>query len=95
MLRRTPRRSPTTSNPATRAVPLSGRDSVARIRTVVVFPAPFAPSSENTVPSRHVQVNAIEDGHRPVCLALARSPRSLLCSPSAPPFFAYVIRDIA
>ena len=27
-----------------------GRDSVARIRTVVVLPAPFGPSSANTLP---------------------------------------------
>ena len=39
-----------TSWPATRAVPPSGASSVARMRTVVVFPAPFGPSSASTSP---------------------------------------------
>jgi hypothetical protein len=38
------------SYPATVAVPLSGRDSVVRIRTVVDFPAPFGPSRPKIVP---------------------------------------------
>ncbi len=50
MLRRTRRRSRTMSRPATRARPASGRISVDRIRTVVVLPALFGPSSENTLP---------------------------------------------
>ena len=50
MLRRTPRGSVSTSNPATRAVPLVGRVSVVIIRTVVVLPAPLGPSSPRTVP---------------------------------------------
>src|SRR5215469_4391491 len=49
-----------TSMPATRAVPASGSDSVVRILTVVVLPAPLGPSSslmlpattENVSPSR-------------------------------------------
>src|SRR5215207_881753 len=40
----------TTSKPATRARPASGASSVARIRTVVVLPAPFGPSSASTLP---------------------------------------------
>src|ERR1700733_6434669 len=39
-----------TSCPATRAEPASGRSSVASIRTVVVLPAPLGPSSATTVP---------------------------------------------
>ena len=45
----------TTSRPATVACPESGRRSVARIRTVVVFPAPFGPSKPSTVPSATVR----------------------------------------
>ena len=37
--------------PATTARPPSGRDNVVRIRIVVVFPAPFGPSSANTLPA--------------------------------------------
>ena len=37
--------------PATRAAPLSGRDSVVRIRTVVDLPAPLGPSSPKMVPA--------------------------------------------
>ena len=40
-----------TSNPATVARPASGFCSVVRIWTVVVFPAPFGPSTPSTVPS--------------------------------------------
>ena len=43
--------SRTTSWPATVARPPSGRDSVVRMRTVVVFPAPFGPSRASTEPS--------------------------------------------
>jgi hypothetical protein len=50
MLRRTSARPVTTSCPATLAVPASGLVSVVRMRTVVVLPAPFGPSSENTLP---------------------------------------------
>src|SRR4051812_8397192 len=42
--------SRTTSRPATRAVPASGERSVERMRTVVVLPAPFGPSTPSTVP---------------------------------------------
>ena len=41
----------TTSIPATVADPESGFKSVARMRTVVVFPAPFGPNTPRTVPS--------------------------------------------
>ena len=40
-----------TSKPATVARPASARRSVARMRTVVVLPAPFGPSRPRTVPS--------------------------------------------
>jgi hypothetical protein len=52
MLRRTWPRSRTTSNPATVAWPASGVVRVARMRTVVVLPAPFGPSRANTLPLR-------------------------------------------
>src|SRR3984885_15423388 len=39
-----------TSYPQTRARPPSDRSSVARIRTAVVLPAPFGPSSPSTCP---------------------------------------------
>src|SRR6266511_200101 len=39
-----------TSRPATTALPSSGSSSVVRMRTAVVFPAPFGPSSPSTVP---------------------------------------------
>ena len=41
--RRTASASATTSYPATRAVPAVGRNSVVRMRTTVVLPAPFGP----------------------------------------------------
>jgi hypothetical protein len=44
--------SRTTSWPSTLAVPASGVSNVARMRTAVVLPAPFGPSSPNTVPVR-------------------------------------------
>ena len=49
------------------AVPASGRSSVARMRTVVVLPAPFGPSRPSTVPVCDVEVDAVERAH----LALA------------------------
>ena len=42
--------SRTTSKPATWAEPPSGMASVVRIRTAVVLPAPFGPSTPSTVP---------------------------------------------
>ena len=48
--RRTWERSRRTSKPATRARPASASVSVARMRTVVVLPAPFGPSRANTLP---------------------------------------------
>ena len=50
--RRTLAASLTTSSPPTLALPASGRSSVARIRTAVVLPAPFGPSTPSTVPGR-------------------------------------------
>ena len=49
--RRTSAGCDTTSTPATRAVPESGRARVVRIRTAVVLPAPFGPRSPSTVPA--------------------------------------------
>src|SRR6516162_2728936 len=40
-----------TSNPATHARPRSGLSNVARIRTIVVFPAPLGPSTPSTPPA--------------------------------------------
>src|SRR5690348_3160984 len=51
MLRCTAAAARTTSWPATRAQPLSGRDSVVRIRTAVVLPAPFGPSTPRMDPA--------------------------------------------
>ena len=51
MQRRTAIGSSTTSNPATRAFPPSGGINVERMRTRVVLPAPFGPSSASTLPS--------------------------------------------
>jgi hypothetical protein len=42
---------PSTSIPATAARPASGLDSVVRMRTAVVLPAPLGPSRANTVPA--------------------------------------------
>ena len=50
--RRTRSASATTSSPPTRALPPSGRSSVASTRTAVVLPAPFGPSTPSTVPGR-------------------------------------------
>jgi hypothetical protein len=49
--RRTSAGRSTTSSPATQARPRSGLSSVARIRTAVVFPAPFGPSTPSTPPA--------------------------------------------
>src|SRR5688572_28784920 len=51
MRRRTSSAWVTTSNPATRARPRSGRSRVDRIRSAVVLPAPLGPSSPQTVPA--------------------------------------------
>ena len=40
----------TTSKPATRAMPRSGRNNVVRARTAVVLPEPLGPSTPRTVP---------------------------------------------
>ena len=69
--RRTAARSPTTSPPATRAVPASGAVSVERMRTVVVLPAPLGPSRANTVPARDPQVDPVHDRRRVVRLLQA------------------------
>ena len=51
MIRRTSWGRVSTSMPPTSHRPPSGRRSVVSIRRVVVLPAPFGPSSPNTVPS--------------------------------------------
>src|SRR5580700_3606100 len=48
--RRTTAASRTTSRPSTSARPLSGSSRVVRMRTAVVLPAPFGPSTPSTVP---------------------------------------------
>ena len=50
MLRRTRLRCRRTSKPATVAVPASALTNVDKIFTIVVLPAPFGPSSANTLP---------------------------------------------
>lgn len=52
ILSRTFAASRTTSSPQTSALPASGRSSVARTRTAVVFPAPLGPRTPSTVPGR-------------------------------------------
>src|SRR5215470_4132656 len=51
MTARTFAASRTTSRPSTLACPASGSRMVARIRTAVVLPAPFGPSSPSTLPT--------------------------------------------
>ena len=51
---RTPSGSARRSWPATRSSPASAGSSVVRIRTIVVLPAPFGPSSAKIVPSSTV-----------------------------------------
>src|SRR5947207_636938 len=51
MIDRMPTASFTTSRPATVARPASGNNSVVRIRTKVVLPAPFGPNSPSTRPA--------------------------------------------
>src|SRR5215468_10065744 len=50
MQRRTAAASRTTSRPSTQARPPSGCSRVVRMRTAVVLPAPFGPSTPSTVP---------------------------------------------
>ena len=49
------RRRPTTSSPATEALPAVGGSSVHSIRTVVVLPAPLGPRKPNTSPCETVR----------------------------------------
>src|ERR1700683_5770644 len=51
MWRGTAAASRTTSWPATRAQPASGRDRVVRMRRAVVLPAPFGPSTPRIDPA--------------------------------------------
>ena len=54
--RRTPLGSVTRSWPPTIAVPLVGASVVVRMEMVVVFPAPFGPSSAKSSPSRTLKL---------------------------------------
>ena len=47
-----------TSKPATRAVPAVGDSSVARMRSVVVLPAPLGPRKPKISPARDLEVDA-------------------------------------
>ncbi len=58
------------------AVPASGRTRVARMRTSVVLPAPFGPSSAKTEPASIGQVDVVE--HQVAAEGLA-DPGSLNC----------------
>ena len=60
---RTSLRCARTSKPATRASPPSASSSVARIRTVVVFPAPFGPSSAKTRPAGDDEREVLQHPH--------------------------------
>ena len=50
------RGSETTSKPATVALPSVGVETVVRMRSAVVLPAPLWPSRPSTVPGSHVEV---------------------------------------
>ena len=54
-----------TDAPAISAMPADGRMSVARMRRVVVFPAPLGPTSPKISPAIDGEVHA-GDGDRPV-----------------------------
>src|SRR5215217_7498139 len=75
--------SATTSRPATRAVPASGSSRVARMRTVVVLPAPLGPRTPSTVPgatSRSTPSSARtapKDFTRPLTWMAGASPASV------------------
>src|SRR3954454_6445714 len=73
ILSRTLAASRTTSYPAMRACPASGSDKVARMRTAVVFPAPFGPRTPQTLP-----LGTLRSRPRSAWV----SPKDL-CSPSA------------
>src|SRR4051812_10783596 len=76
MPRRTRAASRRTSRFATRAVPESACDSVVRIFTAVVFPAPFGPSRPNTVPSGTENVSP-SSARTPPGYVLTRSSASI------------------
>ena len=70
-----------TSKPATRARPWSGRSSVARTRTIVVFPAPLGPSSPSTPPAGSTRSTPSSAGTGPKCLPIpsATIAASVIC----------------
>ena len=82
--RRTAAASRTTSRPSTRARPPSGCSSVVRMRTAVVLPAPFGPSTPSTVPARHGQVDAAQRMHIPERLGQALHQDGRPCAVSVP-----------
>ena len=59
-----------------RALPPSGRNSVASIRTVVVLPAPFGPSSDTTVPGSTCRSSAVDGGEARQSASSGPWPRS-------------------
>ena len=72
--------------------------SVARIRTVVVLPAPFGPEQREDGAARDRQVDAVEDPHRPVRLLEADRLDRVVCHVTAYSFHgrsAYAIRSTA
>ena len=80
--RRTASASRATSWPSTRADPASGASRVARIRTVVVLPAPFGPSSPYTVPGGTARSRP--SSARPVRNRLARAITSIASGSGRP-----------
>src|SRR6185437_14555368 len=75
--------SRTTSRPATGAEPASGRVSVVRMRTAVVVPAPFGPSTPRMAPRG-------TSGSSPASATVGpnrfRSPSALLTLPTGKEF---------
>ncbi len=69
--RRTSRDCSMTSNPATRAIPLVGGMYPARMRIVVVLPAPFGPRNPTISPGRALKLRSWMAGKRSVELGQA------------------------
>ena len=63
--------SRSTGSPAIVTLPASARTRPTRIRSAVVLPAPFGPSSPTTWPSSTDEIEPIEGGDAPVSLAQA------------------------
>ena len=86
MARRTSRRSLSTEWPATHASPAVGRKSVARMRIVVVFPAPFGPTKPKTAPSSTVRASSSTAVNLPYCLVSPRVSMIVIMLLSPLPF---------